>query len=86
MTAELSKNEKKSTPVNMANHSYFNLSGHNFKGGVLNHSIQINADYFTPSNERSCPTKEVKHVEKELSMDLRKLKNIRDAITDLGKA
>ena len=57
--ARLAENEKKSTPINMTNHSYFNLAGHGYENGVMDHLVSINADAFTPSNERSIPTKEV---------------------------
>ena len=35
------------TPVNLTNHTYFNLKGHN-KGDVLGHKIRIDADLFLP--------------------------------------
>lgn len=49
----------KPTPVNLTNHSYFNLAG---TGDVLNHELTILADYFTPSDANSVPTGEIKPV------------------------
>jgi len=40
----------KSTPLNLTNHSYFNLSGHD-SGPVLDHQIQIFADRVAPFDE-----------------------------------
>jgi aldose 1-epimerase len=70
----------------MTNHSYFNLAGHDYEDGVMDHVISINADAFTPSNERSVPTKEVKPVDEVPSMDLRKPKNLKEATKALGLA
>ncbi|HYG34891.1 MAG TPA: aldose epimerase family protein, partial [Clostridia bacterium] len=47
------------TPVNLTNHSYFNLAG---KGDVLSHEITINAESFTPTDADSIPTGEIKSV------------------------
>jgi aldose 1-epimerase len=46
----------KPTPVNLTNHSYFNLAG---RGDVLGHEIQLAADYYTPADEHSIPTGEI---------------------------
>ena len=43
------------TVINLTNHSYFNLSGHN-SGDILNHQLKINADKFTFNNEECIPT------------------------------
>ena len=37
----------KSCPVNLCNHSYFNLAGHD-SGDILEHRLHLNAFYFTP--------------------------------------
>lgn len=46
------------TVLNMTNHTYFNLSGHN--GGVVdNHKLWLASDFYTPNYENCCPTGEV---------------------------
>jgi aldose 1-epimerase len=50
------------TFVNMTNHSYFNLNGHN-SGSVLNHTVWLDADCYTPADETSIPTGEIAPVE-----------------------
>src|SRR5215471_10995385 len=51
----------KSTPINVSQHSYFNLKGQG-NGDILDHEIMINADRFTPVDKNLIPTRELRAV------------------------
>ncbi len=50
------------TVVNLTNHAYFNLSGHDF-GDITRHTLQLFAERYTPIDEESIPTGEVRPVQ-----------------------
>ncbi len=58
------------TIINMTNHSYFNLNGHD-SGDILSHKIVLDADAFTMADEQSIPTGEIVDVA-GTPMDFRK--------------
>ena len=62
------------TVVNLTNHSYFNLSGHN-AGSVLDHKVWIKSDSFTPTDDNLIPTGEIADVT-NTPMDFRQLKTL----------
>ena len=51
----------KPTPVNLVNHSYWNLAGGD-RPNILGQYLTINADTYTPTNEQQIPTGEIESV------------------------
>ena len=68
----------KPTLINMTNHTYFNLSGHD-SGSIENHRLYIDAFHYTPVYERLIPTGALVPVE-GTPFDFRTMKTIGDEI------
>ncbi|MGN6417099.1 MAG: aldose epimerase family protein [Pseudobacter sp.] len=70
----------KSTPVNLTNHSYFNLTGFE-EPSVLQHALKLFAGFYTEKNENNIPTGKILPVQ-GTGLDFRELKRIGE---DIGK-
>lgn len=70
----------KKTVINMTNHSYFNLSG-NPANAATDHTLYINADYYTPVDSTFMTTGEILPV-KNTPMDFTSSKMIGQDIAD----
>jgi aldose 1-epimerase len=59
LRVELSATADKPTPVNLCQHSYFNLDG---SETILDHALEVAAEYYTPTDADQIPTGEIRHV------------------------
>ena len=51
----------KETIINLTNHTYYNLLGHN-KGSICNHHLKLFSDFYTPVRENMITTGEIRSV------------------------
>ncbi len=68
----------KDTVLNLTNHAYFNLSGHD-SGTILDHELLLDADFYTPINKESIPTGEILSV-KNTPMDFTNAKPLGEGL------
>ncbi|XP_057703417.1 aldose 1-epimerase isoform X3 [Corythoichthys intestinalis] len=62
LTAEYQAQSTKTTPINLTNHSYFNLGGQ-AADNIYDHEVSINANSYLPVDDTSIPTGEIKAVD-----------------------
>lgn len=74
---------EKNTPVNLAQHAYFNLARHDHPMGILEHHLQLrHCSSYTPIDETGIPTREVRGVQLDTSMDFRQDRLLQVALID----
>lgn len=61
LVIEYKANSDKNTVINLTNHSYFNLAGHD-SGDILNHKLKIYGDKITTADEQSIPRGEIRNI------------------------
>ena len=57
----------RSYTISLAQHSYFNLAGHNSPNRILDHTLQMNCSEYTPVDNTSIPTRQVQKVDNAMS-------------------
>jgi len=73
------------TPLNLAQHSYFNLAGHDSADGILSHSLYMPmSSFYTPIDANGIPTREVRSLDDEKTMDFRSKRMLNDALESFG--
>lgn len=70
LTAEYQAQSTKTTPINLTNHSYFNLAGQ-AAADIYDHEVSISAQSYLPVDDTSIPIGEIRAVEGS-PFDLRK--------------
>lgn len=82
LNIEYSAETDKSTPINLTNHSYFNLTGDS-SNTILEHMLMIDADRYTPVDNNAIPTGEIASVAGS-PFDFRKPQKIGTSINEVN--
>ncbi|KAJ8684002.1 hypothetical protein QAD02_019794 [Eretmocerus hayati] len=83
LVIKMKASSTKATPINLTNHSYFNLAGHAANcTEVYKHVVTMNADRWTVTDQDSIPTGEIRKVDNSI-MDLRKPTILGDVINQV---
>lgn len=73
------------TPVNLANHAYFNLAGHTAGSkGLYEHTIEFQAEKYTPVDDGLIPTGILMKVDGTI-FDLRRETRLGDVINQVHR-
>jgi len=72
LSLEITATTDKTTPVNITNHTYFNLNG---CGDILDHELRLNANRYLPIHADAIPTGEIRFV-KDTAFDFSTSKEI----------
>ena len=75
VTYDMRAETDRPTPVNLTQHSYYNLMG---QGAIYDHSVQIAADQFTPTDAAMIPTGDIRALAGQ-GFDLRRAKTLQQA-------
>jgi galactose mutarotase-like enzyme len=84
MEAEL-QDGSQPTPINLAQHSYFNLSRHDDPKGVLDHQLMLNSSFYTPFDNTGIPTRDIVALSDDDAMDWREPRLICDGLGLFGR-
>lgn len=77
--AKLSPGEALSTPINLTNHTYFNLSGDCRRKVTDGHALKLSASHWTPVDDTQIPIGQVKSVE-DTEFDYRKFVSLSERV------
>ena len=70
--------------VNLSNHAFFNLAGHDYgASGLKDHIAMVNADHYTPTTSDLIPSGEIRKVD-GTKFDLRTPRKLGDAMEHEG--